>query len=111
MRFFLALFLASALACTCAGVDPFGSRVAFDLQKTTFTAGEPVEVELLYLKEDPGHSYEVGIAPTYDAVPVVSLPVTEATRMVTLQAPAPGSWSVVIRRDGQMIAHRNVVVE
>jgi hypothetical protein len=111
MRSFLTLFLLFGLACTCGGVDPFGSRVAFDLEKTTFTAGEPVEVELLYLKEDEGHRYEVGIASTSDAAPLVSQPITRDTRAVTLVAPAPGSYSVVIRRDDQMIAHRKVVVE
>ncbi len=111
MRSFLAFFLIFALACTCGGVDPFGSRVAFDLEKTTFTAGEPVQVEILYLKEDPGHRYEVGIASTYDAEPLASETITDSTRTVTLVAPGPGDWSVVVRRDGQMIAHRNVVVE
>ena len=99
------------MACTCGGVDPLGSRVAFDLEKTTFAAGEPVEVELLYLTEDEGHLYELGIAPTYDAEPIVSRPITASTHAVTLTAPPPGSYSVVIRRDGKMIAHRKVVVE
>ena len=111
MRIWLFLCLSFALACTCCGVDPFGSRVAFDLEKTTFTAGELVEVDMLYLKEDEGHRYEVGIAPTYDAEPLVSELIDASTRSVTLQAPGPGTYSVVIRRDGQMIAHRNVVVE
>ncbi len=85
--------------------------MAFDLEKTTFTEGEPVEVEILYLKEDAGHSYEVAIASTYDGEPIVSQTISGSTRTVTLPAPAPGSYSVVVRRDAQMIAHRNVVVE
>ena len=111
MRIFISLCLLFVLACSCAGVNPFDSRVAFDLDRTDFHPGDPIEVKLLYLKEEPGREYEAGVAAGIDEAPVDSQPIHSDTRSVMLTAPSPGVWTVVIREDGRMIAHRGITVE